>query len=133
MIIIRAPALFRMGWALVKHIFPAPARKKMIFAGDDYLDVLDHFVNLDVLPPCINPVGHGCTAIGMPKMIGECDPGQKKGLVEETQTTSTCSFSEASDSEDFYSSRVQLRVTSKKILGGKWEDGLGGSTIRLHC
>ena len=43
----------------------------MIFAGSDYLAELSKWMDIDVLPPCINPNGHGETAIGMPKNM-EC-------------------------------------------------------------
>ncbi len=41
----------------------------MIFAGTDYLDELSKWMDIDVLPRCINPNGHGETAIGMPKTM----------------------------------------------------------------
>ena len=39
----------------------------MIFAGSDYLEELSKWMDIKVLPPCINPNGTGETAVGMPK------------------------------------------------------------------
>ena len=69
-IIIRAPAVFRGIWKAVKHCFSAECREKMIFAGPkDHLEILSKYMDLDVLPPCINPEGRGTTAIGMPPSL----------------------------------------------------------------
>ena len=69
MIIIRAPAIFRIGWATIKHFFSAESQDKMIFADSDHLAVLEKYMDLDALPSCINPTGKGETAIGMPKRM----------------------------------------------------------------
>lgn len=67
-IIIRAPTVFRMAWSVVKRFFDPHIVDKMVFCGDkDYLQVLEQYVDLDVLPPCINPQGHGEAVDGHPK------------------------------------------------------------------
>lgn len=65
-IFIRAPLIFRSVWAVAKHFFSEEERSKMIFSDSDYLGELSKWMDIDVLPPCINPDGHGSTAIGMP-------------------------------------------------------------------
>ena len=72
MIIIRSPHIFRIGWQTIKHFFSEECRNKMIFADSDYLSVLGKFMDINVLPPCINPNGRGETAVGMPKHM-DCD------------------------------------------------------------
>lgn len=73
MIIIRAPHVFRFVWKVVKNFFSQESQDKMIFADSDYLSVLDQYMDIDVLPSCINPKGHGETAIGMPSLM-DCKP-----------------------------------------------------------
>lgn len=69
-IIIRAPPIFRMIWNVCKHFFLQTLRDKMIFAGKDYLQVLDRFMDRSVLPACIADGGSGRTANGLPALIG---------------------------------------------------------------
>ena len=53
--------------AVLQHFFSQESRDQMIFAGSDYLTELSKWMDIDVLPPCINPNGHGETAVGMPE------------------------------------------------------------------
>ncbi|CAB9531082.1 SEC14-like protein 2 [Seminavis robusta] len=69
MIIIRAPAIFRVCWNVVKHFFPPSSRKKMIFAGKHYHKDLEKYIDLEVLPPCIWEGGKGEPAPGLPRRI----------------------------------------------------------------
>ena len=59
-IILRAPALFEFGWNnVVKHFFDPHIRDLIVFSNaDNYLEVLDTFIDLRVLPACLAP-GHG--------------------------------------------------------------------------
>ena len=66
-IIIRTPLIFRAVWTVVKRFFPDFIQRKMEFTGcNNYLEVLEKYMDLDILPPCINPDGHGEAAPGMP-------------------------------------------------------------------
>lgn len=59
-IIIRAPGVFRFVWAVGKKFYDPKVVNKMEFCGaDNYLSVLSRYVDLDVLPRCINPEGSG--------------------------------------------------------------------------
>lgn len=70
MIIIRAPSIFNIAWSLVKHVFPKNAVKKMVFSGPhNYLEVLDKYIDREVLPSCIVPGGQGRVAIDMPTRL----------------------------------------------------------------
>lgn len=67
-IVIRAPAIFRMIWSIVKHFFPQCSRDKMIFpSNNNYLEILDKYMDKDAcLPPVIHPKGgRGKAALGM--------------------------------------------------------------------
>ena len=75
MIIIRAPHIFRIVWRIVKNFFSKESQDKMIFADSDYLAELEKYMDINVLPACINPNANGETAIGMPKsMVGGTIP-----------------------------------------------------------
>jgi CRAL/TRIO domain len=67
-IVIRTPALFRMGWNLVKPFFDKYVVEKMVFCGyHDYETVLSQYVDLKVLPPDLLPgIGQGRAEVGMP-------------------------------------------------------------------
>jgi hypothetical protein len=66
-IIIRTPAIFRAVWALVKRFFPDFMQQKMEFAGyHNYLQVLEKYLDLEILPPCVNPDGKGQAVPDMP-------------------------------------------------------------------
>jgi hypothetical protein len=69
MIIIRAPAIFRACWGVVKHVFPEEARAKMVFTGShNHEEILSQYMDLSVLPPVISPEhGQGYAAVGMPQ------------------------------------------------------------------
>lgn len=70
MIIIRAPSVFNLAWGLCKHCFPKGAVKKMVFSGPhNYLQVLDKYIDREVLPPCIAPGGQGKVAVDMPTRL----------------------------------------------------------------
>lgn len=66
-IIIRTPAVFRAAWALVKRFFPDHMQQKMEFAGcHNYLQVLEKYLDPEILPPCVNPEGKGEAVPDMP-------------------------------------------------------------------
>ena len=69
MIIIRAPALFRFAWTIVKNFFPQSSRDKMVFAGKHPEKILAKYMDLKVLPACICEGGEGEVAIGLPPKI----------------------------------------------------------------
>ncbi|CAB9497625.1 SEC14-like protein 5 [Seminavis robusta] len=57
-IIIRAPAIFKIIWAIAKHFFDKHVQDALIFGTKhDYLDVLEEYVELEDLPPEIAPQG----------------------------------------------------------------------------
>ena len=67
-IIIRTPAVFRAVWALVKRFFPDFMQQKMEFAGyHNYLQVLEKYLDPEILPPCVNPDGKGGAVPDMPQ------------------------------------------------------------------
>jgi hypothetical protein len=67
LIIIRAPTLFRMVWAIFKHFFDAGVVQKMVFCGaSNYEKVLEEYVDLSILPAAVVPQGQGKAIEGMP-------------------------------------------------------------------
>jgi len=124
MIIIRAPTMFRFAWQTIKHFFSQESRDQMIFAGSDYLGELSKWMDVSVLPPCINPVnGRGETAVGMPRVmdvgvipahigkngigyhatgsgISRPTPSTNKALSHDRSSSSFCSSTDEDDSSD---------------------------------
>lgn len=68
-IIIRAPAIFRVVWNIVKHVFDQSAVSKMVFTGaHNYEEILAKYMDLEVLPKEVCPThGKGKAAVGMPQ------------------------------------------------------------------
>jgi CRAL/TRIO domain len=65
-IITRTPIIFRMVWSIVKHFFGAHIVEKMEFAGGhNYLQVLEKYIDLEILPSCIFSKGNGEAVSGM--------------------------------------------------------------------
>jgi hypothetical protein len=58
LLIIRAPTIFRMVWAIFKHFFDAGVVQKMVFCGTSgYEKVLEEFVR-----GFVHPTRHSCGA-----------------------------------------------------------------------
>jgi hypothetical protein len=67
LIVIRAPTLFRMVWAVFKYSFDPGVIQKMVFCGSsDYEKVLEEYVDLSILPDAIVAQGKGKATEGMP-------------------------------------------------------------------
>lgn len=68
LIIIRAPALFRVIWNIVQHFFDPGVRQKMVFCGsNNYTQVLSKYLDPSILPDCVVPGrGKGKAVDGMP-------------------------------------------------------------------
>lgn len=65
-VIIRAPAHFRAAWTLAKRSIPKAIRETIrVYGNSDYLKRLEAYVDLDLLPPSINPDGKGELIEGM--------------------------------------------------------------------
>lgn len=131
-ILIRAPSIFNAVWRAVKNFFDEDLIDRMIFTKpDNYLDILSQYMDLDVLPPCINPKGHGETAVGMPKrMEGGQIPdyvGKRgEGYVSSGSTTVTASPegepSSKTNSESSKSHHEQNTEEKKGTGGSENED-----------
>mmetsp|Transcript_12593 Transcript_12593/g.20997 ORF Transcript_12593/g.20997 Transcript_12593/m.20997 type:complete len:349 (-) Transcript_12593:69-1115(-) len=66
-IILGAPSCFMFIWSMAKNCFdPGVLAKVEICGSSDFLEVLEKYMDLNVLPPCINPNGHGEAVESMP-------------------------------------------------------------------
>lgn len=65
-IVVRAPAIFRFAWSLVKLVFDPSVVDKMEFCGSDYLGTLEKYMELHILPTCFYEKGHGRAVDGFP-------------------------------------------------------------------
>jgi hypothetical protein len=89
-ILLRAPSVFGMVWNIAKHFFPPQGRKLMVFTGpNDYLTVLDKYVDREVLPPCICKEGKGSAVDCMPQNFtgGVVPLSLDKSITEEPWVT----------------------------------------------
>jgi hypothetical protein len=67
LLIIRAPTIFRMVWAVFKHFFDAGVVQKMVFCGTSgYEKVLEEYLDLSILPDAVVAQGQGKATEGMP-------------------------------------------------------------------
>jgi hypothetical protein len=67
LLIIRAPTIFRMVWAIFKHFFDAGVVQKMVFCGTSgYEKVLEEYMDLSILPDAVVAQGQGKATEGMP-------------------------------------------------------------------
>jgi CRAL/TRIO domain len=135
-IIIRAPPVFCMIWNVAKHFFRQSLRDKMVFAGKNYLEVLNKHIDLNVLPACIYPGGLGRPATGLPGMVGcpakkgsrKREEGWLTSSTSTTRTTSTSSFllddSDTSDDGRLMSRRSHVGVLTTRLSKGMWTDNV---------
>lgn len=133
-LVIRAPTIFRLGWSIVKHIFPLAARKKMVFAGpEDYSDVVSKYIDPQVLPPCIYSDGRGRIADGMPHILGEGNLSYKNEDDVSTETLGdSWSLSEKSSyaEHDGVDDAVTVSCHTISLLHGVLEDSDQGASAR---
>ncbi|CAB9513305.1 SEC14-like protein 5 [Seminavis robusta] len=134
MIIIRAPSIFRMVWRIVQTFFAPEVRAKMVFAGKDHLATLREYMDIDILPPCINPDGHGQAARGFP-------PSFEAGLIPDDfdDSDELCSYSgntayssfSSADSELTSSTTSNSSVSGKPLLKGSLKMSKCGKLFHL--
>ena len=113
-IIIRAPAIIPMVWRLVRHCFNANMRNLMVFAGSDYVKVLNEYIDdlEENLPPSMIDGGTGTIAEGMPQRIegGPLPPKTSNGSSLFKSRGSTASLT---DDETATSSQELSRSSSR--------------------
>lgn len=69
-IVIRTSKLFPIVWKVAQHFCGENLRNMMVFAtADNYLDVLEEYVALEDLPPCLYKGGKGRGGVGMPNNL----------------------------------------------------------------
>ena len=144
MIIIRAPSIFRIAWAIAKNFFRQSLRRKMIFAPSNYLEVLDEFIPRDALPPSIAQGGLGRVAMGMPPLIGDVENEPLRDAMFTTKEvvhnidshyessislTATDDGSAGSADEFCWTSpNSQCSVSGSALCKGVWVDHVGGDS-----
>ena len=69
-IVIRVSKLFPIVWKVAQHFCNDNLRNMLVFAtADNYLEVLQEYVDLDTLPPCLYEGGTGQGGVGMPSNL----------------------------------------------------------------
>ena len=87
-LIIRAPSVFKFIWGLCKHFFDPELRAFFIFASGeaDSQQLLEKYIDPDVLPHCIHPGGKdGRVARGYEHVIMEGGPLPPEGTYSTPQ------------------------------------------------
>jgi hypothetical protein len=127
---------------MIKFAFPKNAQKKMIFTSpSNYLEILEKYVDLDVLPPCIYPEGKGDVAIGMsphldggliPEHISDADDYEMDmeiGLDTVSMGCSSCTADSDLESDTGMSkvSSTKSSVRCKQITKGCWREVVAAS------
>lgn len=79
-IVIRTSKLFPIIWKVAQHFCGENLKNMLVFANtENYLEVLEEYVDLESLPPCIYPQGKGRAGVAMP---GRLDGGKVPSLKE---------------------------------------------------
>jgi CRAL/TRIO domain len=89
-ILLRAPSIFNFIWGMAKHFFPPEGQKLMVFTGpSNYMQVLDKYVDREVLPPCICKEGKGSAIDCMPQNFegGSWPPNAEASIPDEAWIT----------------------------------------------
>jgi CRAL/TRIO domain len=123
-IVIRAPKIFGVFWNVVKNFFPARMRRKIVIAGNTgYLEVLEKYMDLNVLPRCIYEGGSGGTAVGMMQDLDGVESLQAYLKAnypsKESQSTIDTDEEESVCSDGCPHDRVE--VHGKVIMRGSWD------------
>lgn len=132
MIIIRCPRIFQVIWSVVKHVFPASARAKMVFLGNNYLDEVDKYMDIRILPPCLYEGGTGEVAVGMMQSLNGLEslpasPDEFKSKYSYPSRNSTADTDEDSvSSDESFRTSIPSPVNGRVILRGSWKRGVDG-------
>lgn len=133
LIVIRAPRIFTILWNTIKHIFPSALREKMIFLGSTgYLEGLDKYLDINILPPCINPAGSGETAVGMMQHLDGVESVQAylDSVPDNIPEVSSETEAESFYSEDSFDDDGAVGVTGEVLLRGSWN--VFGAASKAH-
>ncbi|CAB9525290.1 SEC14-like protein 2 [Seminavis robusta] len=118
-LIVRAPSIFKTIWGIVKHMFDKELRDLMIFAteGDDSNQLLERFIDVNVLPSCIHAEGaDGRVARGFEHVVME------GGLIPDEGTYQTPDYvklGRTKAEEEDYQTRERLRNSSRVMIQPK--------------
>ena len=131
MIIIRCPKLFQVVWGIVKHVFPASARAKMVFLGANYLEEIDKYMDINILPPSIYEGGSGDVAVGMMQSLTGIETLPDSADAYKPRFPSTNSTAETDEesvsSDESFQTSISSHVNGKLILRGSWKKGVDGN------
>jgi len=107
-IIIRAPAIFRMAWSIFKPLLDPNMRELVEFSSaKDHEEVLKQYVDLDVLPPVVSSEGRGDAAEGF-------EPIWEGGsLSRAEQLLPRVNLSYHPYQEDIHQTNINIMVTSR--------------------
>lgn len=126
-ILIRAPSIFKLIWSVAKHFFDQHIQDLIVFGNhSDYLEVLEEYIELENLPPCIAPKQGKAGAMpgyfekvsleGGPLDENLSKQDHKAAIEREPSLTSVTSAATSS------SSSLETPVSVKTVLRGEWDE-----------
>jgi len=128
MIIVRAPAIFRAFWGIMKHLIPKANHKRILFAPgqDAYLEFLEQYMDRRVLPPCLDPEkGEGHVVkdlLGVELHGGELPPPSDNDFLRLDMFKSDATANtEIEDVSERSKGLVGKCVRAKRLASGYWE------------
>jgi len=132
-IVIRASRIFQVIWSLVHHFVDEKTKNLLVFGtASDYLDVLEDYVDLEMLPSAIYANGRGVGAVGLPKRIEggrlppEADTDYDLATEEDIDPPSSLLAKEWSTTSDDSVCTSATSVAVSRLCGGSFSNGLFG-------
>lgn len=131
-IMLRAPRLFKVAWSLAHHFLHDSVKELIVFSTQqDYLQVLDRYMDRSVLPNCICPGGQGQGTLGYEKVKMEggkppchlTDAEIDMLLEEELQHKRSVLVQQES---------APVGVTAQPIVRGCFSDSHAGEVVLLY-
>lgn len=129
-ILIRAPSIFKFIWSVARHFFDQHIQDLIVFGNhSDYLEVLEEYIELENLPPCIAPKQGKAGAMpgyfekvslqGGPLDKNLASSRKPATMEKESSLTSVTSTATSSSSS---SSSLESPVSVKTVLTGEWDE-----------
>ena len=123
-ILLRAPAIFKVIWSIAKHFFDPHIQDMIVFSSHkDYLEVVQEYVGLENLPPCLSEKGKAKAMPGYFEMVSLkggplVKPDESLDKTDDSATT----VSSSSCIEDDPCESTRVEPTGKRLLQGVWDE-----------
>lgn len=136
-ILLRAPSIFKMIWSVAKHFFDQHIQDMIVFATvSDYLEVIQDYIDLENLPPCIAPEDGKAGAIpGYFEKVslegGTFNKTRKDNVMSVKKQTPDCSLTESVRSASEVMERGNMQISTKVLIKGLMDVDCQGAIVVL--